>query len=528
MTDLLLPCWYRAVEVPGPREQKALFATFKTLLATVQGTLTVNTYMVAGRYYAVLFCLDETPPPEHEQKRLEATFAPYLPFLTLDETFLDALVRARLSKEPEIAADTRYGRLHVSHKQRPITLTDPDHPELSEEERTQRQQSWIATIEALLAEGKPFVEVFKMMFAGERLTSGIPLPQTDPFQANIFCQMLDHAQLWLWTASARQMYQDLAQTLEAFCMRQGWTTREDQLAHYNTLVTDLFQTDQRLWIEFDEPQPDLLGRVRAVFVYPRYPEQELNRLLDPREDLIAWLQAHQILGQEAARWNIDVIGENASVLLRLSYDTQYSCWVLPEDQYMSQVFAWTRWLAIATGMLHKRYARTPQVPAFPEHIASYQIKEQVPRKRGKGKPKDKWVTHSRRYTTVTYDLSEKPPIVRANDAAEDEHLPKRQNWLAQAQPDDLIYEQRVIDTFTRSYPTRKDGTRREGEVTVKHLEPKWVPLLRPALRKQQVIKKAVAKSYETSPVLPEQEVQDAHLSMPSVSESTEERRDPSC
>ncbi|GHO77231.1 hypothetical protein KSD_50020 [Ktedonobacter sp. SOSP1-85] len=369
-----------------------------------------------------------------------------------------------------------------------------------------------------------------MMFAGERITSGIPLPQADPFQASIFCQMLEHAQLWLWTASARQMYQDLVQAIEEFCIRQGWTTADGQLAHYNTLVTDLFQTDQRLWIEFDEPQPDPLGRVRAVFIYPRYPELELNRLIDPREDLVAWFQAHQILGQEAARWNIDVIGENAAVLLRLSYDTQYACWVLPEDQYMSQVFAWTRWLAIAAGMLHKRYARTPQVPEFPAHIASYQTKELVPRKRGKGKPKDKWVTHSRTYIKITYDLSEKPPMVRTNDVTENTNLPKRQNWLAQAQPEDLIYEQRIIDTFTRSYPTRKDGTRREGEVTVKHLEPKWVPLLRPERRKQQVIKKAVASAYETSPVLPEQETSNAHQSMQSssVSENREKRREPSC
>ncbi|GHO65532.1 hypothetical protein KSC_044240 [Ktedonobacter sp. SOSP1-52] len=528
MTEFLLPSWYRAVQVPDRREQKTLFDTLEKIVSTINMTLTVNTYMAGGNYYTVIFCLGSTVPSEREQKRLEAALAPYTPFLTLEETFLDALVRARLSKEPEIAKDTQFGRTHVSHQYRPVVFDDA--APLSQEERDQRHQAWVATIEALLAEGKPFVEVFKMIFNEERLTAGSPLVQPDPFQASIFRQMLDHAQLWLWTASARQMHQDLVQALEAFCIRQGWTTPEEQLAHSNSLVTDLFQTEQRLWIEFDEPQPDPFGRVRAVFVYPRYPEQELNRLIDPREDLIAWLQAHQILGQEAARWNIDVIGENAAVLLRLSYDTQYGCWVLPEDQYMSQVFTWTRWLAIATGMLYKRYARSPQAPAFPAHIASYQAKELVPRVRGKGKPKDKWVTHSRTYIKITYDLSDKPSVIRANEMADNERPPKRQNWLAQAQPEDLLYEQRIIDTFTRSYPTRKDGTRREGEVTVKHSEPKWVPLLRPERRKHQVIKKAVAKVYETSPVLPEQETPTAHQSMQSssVSENREKRREPSC
>ncbi|WP_040441929.1 hypothetical protein [Ktedonobacter racemifer] len=527
MTDLLLPCWYRAVEVPGPREQKALFGACQTLLATLQGTLTVNTYMAAGRYYAILFSLDETSPPEHEQKRIEAAFAPYTPFLRLDETFLDALVRARLSKEPEIAAETRHGRIHVSRKQRPITFTDPAQIELSEEERVQRQQSWIATIEALLAEGRPFVEIFKMTFAAEQIVVGSPLVQhADPLKAAMFRQMLEHAQLWLWTDSARKMCQDLARVDEDLCLRKGWTTPEAQLAHYNQLSQDLFRAEQRLWIEFDEPQPSPHGRVRAVFVYPRYPEQELNEVLDPHEDPIKWFQAHQILGQEASRWNIDVIGENASVALRLSYDTHYACWVLLEEQHMSEVFAWIRWLALVTGMLHKRYARTAATPEFPDHVMSYQAKEQVPRVRGKGKPKDKWVTQRKTYIKVAYDLSEKPSIVHM----EDERPQKRQNWLTQAHPEDLIYEQRVIDTFTRSYPRRKDGTRREGGVTVKHSEPKWIPLLRPELRKHQVIKKAVASAYETSPVLPIQEAPDAHQPMqaPSVSENTEESRDPLC
>ncbi|GHO61312.1 hypothetical protein KSC_002040 [Ktedonobacter sp. SOSP1-52] len=528
MTEFLLPCWYRDVEVGGPREQKTLFRALQQLIETTEANLTCNSYIAGGHYHVVLFCLNEAPPSKPDQARLEAAFAPYLPFQTLEEPFLDALVRARLGKEHMILQDAAAGRLHVAQNQyRPLAV---EHASLSQEKRNQYREDWIATIKALLAEGKPFIEVFKMTFAGERLTSGFPLPQTDPFQASLFCQMLDHAQLWLWTASARQMYQDLVQSLEAFWARKGWTTPEDQLAYYNTLVTDLFKTEQRYWIEFDEPQPDPLGRVRAVFLYPRYPEQELNRLLDPREDLVAWLQAHQILGQEVARWNIDVIGENASVLLRLSYDTQLACWVLPEDQFMSQVFAWTRWLAITTGMLHKRYARAPQAPDFPTHIASYQTKERVPRKRGKGKPKDKWVTHSRTYIKVTYDVSAHTSRPTMVDPQERENATKRQNWLAQAHPGDLLYEQRIIDTFTRSYPTRKDGTRREGEVTVTHSEPKWVPLLRPTLRKRQVIKKAVASTYEEGIIPSEQETPESPQSRPSspVSEHRGERREPTC
>lgn len=526
MTDLLLPCWYRDVEVSGPRDQKTLFRALQQLIETTEANLTCNSYIAGGHYHVVLFCLNEAALAEPDQKRLEAAFMPYLPFQTLEEPFLDALVRARLGKEHMILQDAMAGRLHVAQNQyRPLAV---EHATLSQEKRDQYRQDWLATIKTLLAEGKPFIEIFKMTFSGERLTSGFPLPQTDPFQASLFCQMLDHAQLWLWTTSARQMYRDLVQSLEAFWARKGWTTPEDQLAHYSTLVTDLFKTEQRYWIEFDEPQPDPLGRVRAVFLYPRYPEQELNTLIDPREDLVAWLQAHQILGQKAARWNIDVIGENASVLLRLSYNTQFSCWVLPEDQYMNEVFAWTRWLAIATGMLHKRYARAPQAPDFPQYIATYQTKERVPRKRGKGKPKDKWVTHSRTYIKVTYDLTETSPMRRANDGVDDEHRPKRQNWLAQAQPGDLLYEQRIIDTFTRSYPTRKDGTRREGEVTVNYSEPKWVPLLRPALRKRQIIRKAVASAYEE--ISPEQKTSetDHPRQSPPVSKNRDERREPSC
>ncbi|GHO56422.1 hypothetical protein [Ktedonobacter robiniae] len=194
---------------------------------------------------------------------------------------------------------------------------------------------------------------------------------------------------------------------------------------------------------------------------------------------------------------------------------------------MSQVFPWTRWLAIASGMLHKRYARTPQTPSFPDRVVSYQTKASVPRKRGKGKPKEKWVTHSRTYTTVSYGLSETAPRPAAAEAPEPTSTNKRKNWLVQAQPEDLLYEQRIIDTFTRSYPTRKDGTRREGEVTVKHPDPKWVPLLRPALRKRQVIKKAVARAYEENTVPPEQETPPANPPMPSEP-FTKERNNPSC
>ncbi|GHO72110.1 hypothetical protein KSC_110020 [Ktedonobacter sp. SOSP1-52] len=144
-----------------------------------------------------------------------------------------------------------------------------------------------------------------------------------------------------------------------------------------------------------------------------------------------------------------------------------------------------------------------------------------------GKPKEKWVTHSRTYTTVTYDLSEAASRPAAAEVPESTNTAKRQNWLAQAQPEDLLYEQRIIDTFTRSYPTRKDGTRREGEVTVKHPDPKWVPLLRPALRKRQVIKKAVASAYEENTVPPEQGTPPTNPSMP-FEPITKERREPSC
>ncbi|GHO68083.1 hypothetical protein KSC_069750 [Ktedonobacter sp. SOSP1-52] len=63
MTDLLLPAWYRAVQVPGRSAQQALFATLEKIVATINLTLTVNTYMVGGNYYIIVFCLGAIAPP---------------------------------------------------------------------------------------------------------------------------------------------------------------------------------------------------------------------------------------------------------------------------------------------------------------------------------------------------------------------------------------------------------------------------------------------------------------------------------
>ncbi|WP_236600553.1 hypothetical protein [Ktedonobacter sp. SOSP1-85] len=79
MTEFLLPSWYRAVQVPGRREQKTLFATLEKLVSTINMTLTVNTYMAGGNYYTVIFCLGSTVPSEREQERLEAALTPYAP-----------------------------------------------------------------------------------------------------------------------------------------------------------------------------------------------------------------------------------------------------------------------------------------------------------------------------------------------------------------------------------------------------------------------------------------------------------------
>ncbi|EFH85135.1 hypothetical protein Krac_6295 [Ktedonobacter racemifer DSM 44963] len=54
-----------------------------------------------------------------------------------------------------------------------------------------------------------------------------------------------------------------------------------------------------------------------------------------------------------------------------------------------------------------------------------------------------------------------------------------------------------------------------------------IPLLRPALRKRQVIKKAVASAYEEYIVPPEQETPPTNPPVP-LDPFTKERNDPSC
>ncbi|GHO48480.1 hypothetical protein [Ktedonospora formicarum] len=492
MSSFLSPGWYRAVRVPSSHEQRTLFTFCERLLSTLSCVVSVVTFMTEGNQYAVIYSLTEIPSST-DQQRIEQVFLPYTPFVTLPEAILDALLRERMSKDYEVMQSARRQQMLTTHTPHLISY---EIPEDEASDPVQESSSLLASVRTLLAEGVPFIDVYAMTLSTEHFHPGTLFPRrsSQPLAA-IAKRLLEYTQLWRVSASAHAMHQALLRYDQDVCTAQGWETPEALFPHYGALVSDLFQQEPRLWIEYEEPLQTLVGTVKAVLVHPGYLEREINDVLNPSQDLETWIQMHALLGRAHQRCQMKVIGEDTTILLTLGYDSELNCWVLPQDLDLITAQEWMQWLAMMHGMMQKRYARSPQEPDFPVQQVTYQTKERVPRKHGCGKPKEKWVSHTRTYTHLRYEVSLQQDVPSSPETIEQAHG-KRGNWLAEARPEDLLYERRTIDPYVRAYPRRKDGTRQEGKVSVHYHEPKWVVLLRPEKRKRRVIKQAVAHTYQ--------------------------------
>ena len=143
-------------------------------------------------------------------------------------------------------------------------------------------------------------------------------------------------------------------------------------------------------------------------------------------------------------------------------------------------------------MINGYYATTPQEVTFQASPIDYIQDEMVTVGKGKNKRRIKQaVTHRIDYKLVTYDVSIAPKVILEHEQ-ELSPVEKRLNWLVLANREAIIWEKQLFKPYDRKYPVRRDGTRKDGLVSIKEPFSKWVPSLRPSERKSQKITRIVA------------------------------------
>ena len=154
------------------------------------------------------------------------------------------------------------------------------------------------------------------------------------------------------------------------------------------------------------------------------------------------------------------------------------------------------WIHTALEQIQLKYAVSPDPEPFKTETLSYTEKKQVPRHHGKGKPKEKAIRVDVPFTVISYDVSVRDlrPVPDENEP-ERETIGVRVSWLRLHGKADIIYEKRYIGMYSRRFPVRRDGKRREGRVEVTHTEAKYIPLLRPDIRKG-TIKRVTARKFQ--------------------------------
>lgn len=153
---------------------------------------------------------------------------------------------------------------------------------------------------------------------------------------------------------------------------------------------------------------------------------------------------------------------------------------------------WGRWCHTAVEMIQKKYAVDPGGVEF----ATRQVRvvEEEVRQRQHGH-KTRKVRHERTipFTVINYEVSVREPLP---DEDGEVQTSGRGNWHRLHGSDEIIYVRRDISVRPRRFPRRRDGTRKDGEVTVRN-HPRYVPMLRPGAARHAVVRRVQAVRYAT-------------------------------
>lgn len=312
--------------------------------------------------------------------------------------------------------------------------------------------------------------------------------------------ILRHAKKYRFTNSAMAMYHEVKQHTPS-------TLIDTRVSH---------------WLEFEKTFDTPYNKdVQALYLVNSYPLKEMEQLAHSDKSILT--RMHQVYAPYKSIISLVVIDARCKPHFDFSYDTSSNTWVyfashmcpygkckytrkaslseherydvgscIPCNECQAACTYYAEMVHTLLNMIRGDYSLTPDIPMFPEISETYT--ETVKTKVGKGKNQRTISQEKQRtipFTLVTFDIS----VKKATPVSYEDIQPgeKRDNWLTLASSTDIIYERKLIKAYTRRYPTRKDGTRKEGDVRIKQDYYKYVPILR---KERTRVVNVIASTYQ--------------------------------
>ena len=503
--------WHIAALFGNGTVSKSAWKDVQEGVLRVNSTATSANLMYRSAFCVVVYGPGQEPSPDLV-KMVETIFTRYDgQFIVLSASTMQDLMERRARRMANVQPG-QAGLTYESHKVIPVLSEDA----LTREENEPHMRS---TVNMLTSQGLPFIEIYKVFLHVNFQTriNVIKVEMAETYLAGLSDQ-IDRTQKYIFTQSARAMQKAVHEPL------QEWT-----------FATDFDDWVMGMWIEQDEAQPfsTLDMHLKAVWIQPRHdPDYKLIYQVIVIDDLtrhqFSFIYHIDEKRYEAAvdyecRW-----GECQNVKVPLQ-GGNLSYYREPCEHCQEEMEAWIHWLHTTGRMLRKDFATSPDPQEWEERQITWHERKMVPRHHGKGAPKEKKVEIHATYSVVAYEVSERPPTTHLEEIAQHE---KAQNWHIMHSKEDIIYERREVPASTREY--RKDywhtlktevvqaggnlvkkvvieGEGKEPREIIYTLEghgeesyvigtvaayTKYFPMLRPELRKQQVVKKVTAKKYD--------------------------------
>ena len=490
--------WYKAMKYPNQETARTAWNKLHHALRNLSVDITTSSVIHAGTWYVC--ALSEVVPATRvttliQQCTNDGTDS------SLPIEVVNALFTRRL--ERHTYADRRPGTTTSSYEGHTPTVIGYETTEVSTEE-TVKQHAKVL-IASLYEVGYPFIEIYKIVLPGVLMTTLYEYGRMDT--ENV-------------TARTRE-YTDRLRVADKYLVDASGRLMHTSVSDDETEWVDAVDT---LWIEHDIPQllPGVGDSIKAVYVYPVPAYSNVPGYYITIIDEYGYHRLCMVYDTEEKGYTptIDYVCPYDACKDSLSriqgVDDKHIAYRQGCTQCLQDCLQWASWLHTMCRMIRRDYATSATPTPFTSITSTYRETRLVPRVYGKGKPKEKKIETSVTYKLVTYDVSLLPEAATSNQPTGE----ARVNWLTIHGKDARIYRRLHFTNITRRYEGIRykhliDRVLRQGRYIEDGREytldttsdtpivvstivdyDKYVPMLRPELRKVQTVKKVVSSKHQ--------------------------------
>jgi hypothetical protein len=540
--------WQNASIFKSQAEARAVWEHLQQELITETTDLTIVTILYGTQWHVV--AVAPQPPGRHVQAIVQRHLDKGT-HVTLPDHMVTSLLHRRAKKfKNAIPAQTTKGLLYEGHSHEATGYIARGGATYEDLLRVLPRM-----VPAILAQGIPFIEAYRAHYA-VRLEYDIRLnfigaayleylPYIELLKQVSLTSVM-HADRYMFTESARTMHTTVSDNDMTWNIRHDlWIEHDIPQEHLITGMSIKAIYVRSLYPKETIDRLPLHSAIKEALhtTLSHFTDMWSITVINPVTQVIA----SYTYDQRTTRWTLDAetvcpydkcekttVQEltqrySQETLMRIvpRYVTiagmQDTPIILPCEQCQTNMETIAAWLHTANRQIHLDYAISSDPEPFPIKTMSYVERQHVPRHHGKGKPKQKTVQVDVPYTYVTYDVSVHTHTKGGHALSTRADTEHRGNWLTTHGSEDIIYIKRDIAPVKRHYRgtryrslinrvvqgLQKNGDERYELVqeedgsytvigTVTYPQGRYVPMLRPDVRKQHVIKKVTASRFNNT------------------------------